>query len=600
MFQSLIQIYKSSKTAFFLSFESSKVLTSIICFLTITNGIFPSALVWIGKLIIDEILLGEFQELNFHSLTTAKPFLLVYLEAGLTFLYFGSQKLYSVAYALLRIRLGQAVNVKILSKATELELTHFEDSETYDKMTQARTEASSKPLSMVTRFFTVIQSSITIVSFFGLLFHLSPFASIGLILAAIPSFVAETKFSNHSFRLFRWKSKETREQVYLESLIAREDNAKETILYDLGKLFLDRYKSNFNRIYKEDKQLTVQKGIWSFIFGILSQLAFYGSYVWIVSLAIQKKISLGEMTMYLVIFRQGQTTFTSLLSAFGGIYEDHLYIENLNSFLEIPLVKEQGQIFFSKNKTGILFENVSFLYPGNNDYSLKNINFHLKTGEKLAIVGENGSGKTTLIKLLTKLYTPTEGNIYLDGVNLRDWDETTLRHKIGVIFQNFVQYQFMVGENIGLGDVKDSMNESRWDEASRLGMAYEFIQDLDNRFYTRLGKWFKDGRELSGGQWQKLALSRAFMRKEAEILILDEPTSAIDAEAEMKVFEHFREHTEGKTVILISHRFSTVRMADLILVLGGGEVLEWGSHNQLLEKKGRYERLFRLQQAGYQ
>lgn len=600
MFQSLLKISKSSKTAFFLSLSASKVLTIVICLLTLTNGIFPSVLVWIGKLIIDEILLGFEGEINWFTLSTAKPFLLVYLEAGLTFLFFATQKVYSVAYTLLRIKLGQEVNVKILTKAIGLELTHFEDSEIYDKMTQARTEASSKPLSMVTRFFTVIQSSITIVSFFGLLFHLSPFASLALIVAAFPSFIAETKFSNHSFRLFRWKSKETREQIYLETLMAREDNAKETLLYDLGKVFLERYKSNFNRIYIEDKHLTLHKGIWSFVFGILSQVAFYGSYVWIVTLAITKKISLGEMTMYLVIFRQGQTTFSNLLSAFGGIYEDHLYIDNLNEFLDLPILKKNGTIVTGTNNQGIIFENVSFRYPGSKNDSLNNISFHLKSGEKLAIVGENGSGKTTLIKLLTRLYSPSSGNIYLDGVNLQDWDEVTLRRKIGVIFQNFVQYQFMVGENIGIGDISNSQNESRWEEASKLGMAFDFVQDLDQKFFTRLGKWFKDGRELSGGQWQKIALSRAFMRKNAEILILDEPTSAIDAEAEMKVFEHFQEQTAGKTVILISHRFSTVRKADLILVLESGKTTEWGSHEELLKKKGRYEKLFRLQQAGYQ
>lgn len=600
MSSTFFRILKTSRIAFDLAYKSSPVLTALICILTIANGLFPSTLVWIGKLIIDSILISQIKSADWIELLQSDAVRLVYAEGLLTILYFGTQKLYNIAYTLLRIRLGQEVNERILSKAIRLELTQFEDSETYDKMTQARTEASSKPLSMVTRFFTIAQSSITIISFFGLLIKLSPLASLILVIAAIPSFIAETKFSNHSFRLFRWKAKETREQVYLETLMAREDNAKEILLFDLGKEFLNRYKENFHKIYTEDKKLTIHKGMFSFLLGLLSQFAFYGSYVWIVSLALLHKITLGEMTMYLVIFRQGQNTFSNVLSAFGGIYEDHLYIENLMEFLDLPILKRFGNKKGNQHRSGIVFDSVSFLYPGSKEPSLSNVSFELKAEEKLAIVGENGSGKTTLIKLLTRLYSPTSGNIYLDGINLEDWDEESLRRRFGVIFQNFVQYQFKVGENIGMGDVQKKQSEAEWISAAKLGMAHDFVTRLENGYSTRLGKWFKDGRELSGGQWQKVALSRAFMRTNADILILDEPTSAIDAEAEMKVFEHFREHTQGKTVILISHRFSTVRMADQILVLEQGKKTEWGSHEELLFNKGKYEKLFRLQQAGYQ
>ncbi|GBF41554.1 ABC transporter permease/ATP-binding protein [Leptospira ellinghausenii] len=568
--------------------------------MTILNGLFPSTLVWIGKLIIDSILHSKITSGNWYDLFYSETATYVYFEGIITVIYFGAQKLYFLCTTLLRIKLGQEVNERILSKAITLELSQFENSETYDQMTQARSEASSKPLSMVNRFFTIAQSSITIVSFFGLLVKLSPLASIILIIAAIPTFIAETKFSNHNFRLFRWKAKETREQVYLETLMAREDNAKEILLFNLGKEFLNRYKNNFQKIYAEDKKLTVKKSVVSFFLGLISQLAFYGSYIWIVSLALQKQITLGEMTMYLVIFRQGQSTFANALSAFGGIYEDHLYIDNLMEFLNLPVPKKIGIHKSTNTKTGIVFDQVSFLYPGSTKDSLTDISFEIPAGEKLAIVGENGSGKTTLIKLLTRLYSPTKGNIYLDGINLVDWEEESLRERFGVIFQNFVQYQFKVGDNIGMGDVKQIQSESQWMSAAKLGMAHEFVTRLDLGYQTRLGKWFQDGRELSGGQWQKIALSRAFMRSKADILILDEPTSAIDAEAEMKVFEHFREHTMGKTVILISHRFSTVRMADKILVLEQGRKTEWGDHETLLTKKGKYEKLFRLQQAGYQ
>ncbi|MCW7463204.1 ABC transporter ATP-binding protein [Leptospira limi] len=600
MLDTFFRIVQSSKIAFRLAYHSSPTLTLLITFLTILNGLFPSTLVWIGKLIIDSILHSKITSGNWYDLFYSETATYVYFEGIITVIYFGAQKLYFLCTTLLRIKLGQEVNERILSKAITLELSQFENSETYDQMTQARSEASSKPLSMVNRFFTIAQSSITIVSFFGLLVKLSPLASIILIIAAIPTFIAETKFSNHNFRLFRWKAKETREQVYLETLMAREDNAKEILLFNLGKEFLNRYKNNFQKIYAEDKKLTVKKSIVSFFLGLISQLAFYGSYIWIVSLALQKQITLGEMTMYLVIFRQGQSTFANALSAFGGIYEDHLYIENLMEFLNLSVPKKVGIHKSTNTKTGIVFDQVSFLYPGSTNDSLTDISFEIPAGEKLAIVGENGSGKTTLIKLLTRLYSPTKGNIYLDGINLVDWEEESLRERFGVIFQNFVQYQFKVGDNIGMGDVKQIQSESQWMSAAKLGMAHEFVTRLDFGYQTRLGKWFQDGRELSGGQWQKIALSRAFMRSKADILILDEPTSAIDAEAEMKVFEHFREHTMGKTVILISHRFSTVRMADKILVLEQGKKTEWGDHETLLSKKGKYEKLFRLQQAGYQ
>lgn len=600
MLDTFFRIIQSSKIAFRLAYHSSPTLTLLITILTILNGLFPSTLVWIGKLIIDSILHSKITSGNWYDLFYSETATYVYFEGIITVIYFGAQKLYFLCTTLLRIKLGQEVNERILSKAITLELSQFENSETYDQMTQARSEASSKPLSMVNRFFTIAQSSITIVSFFGLLVKLSPLASIILIIAAIPTFIAETKFSNHNFRLFRWKAKETREQVYLETLMAREDNAKEILLFNLGKEFLNRYKNNFQKIYAEDKKLTVKKSVVSFFLGLISQLAFYGSYIWIVSLALQKQITLGEMTMYLVIFRQGQSTFANALSAFGGIYEDHLYIDNLMEFLNLPVPKKIGIHKSTNTKTGIVFDQVSFLYPGSTKDSLTDISFEIPAGEKLAIVGENGSGKTTLIKLLTRLYSPTKGNIYLDGINLVDWEEESLRERFGVIFQNFVQYQFKVGDNIGMGDVKQIQSESQWMSAAKLGMAHEFVTRLDLGYQTRLGKWFQDGRELSGGQWQKIALSRAFMRSKADILILDEPTSAIDAEAEMKVFEHFREHTMGKTVILISHRFSTVRMADKILVLEQGRKTEWGDHETLLSKKGKYEKLFRLQQAGYQ
>jgi ABC-type multidrug transport system fused ATPase/permease subunit len=420
------------------------------------------------------------------------------------------------------------------------------------------------------------------------------------VIAAIPSFIAETRFSEHAFRLFRWRSPETRQQHYLETLLAREDYAKEVQLYQLGAMLLQRYRDVFRRLYDEDRDLTLKKGWWGYVLGLLSTGAFYATYAWIALAAIAGTITLGEMTMYLMVFRQGQSTFAAMLTAIGGMYEDNLYLANLYEFLEQPIPQSQGWITQGKDGDGIRFEDVSFTYPGGQQPVLKNISLHLPLGEKLAIVGENGSGKTTLIKLLTRLYTPSSGRIFLDGVDLNDWDSEVLRSRIGVIFQNFVQYQFTVGENVGVGAVAHLNDREAWEIAASKGMAKSFIDVLPQGFNTQLGKWFKGGQELSGGQWQKIALSRAFMRSAADILILDEPTAAMDAEAEMNIFNHFRALTQDRMVVLISHRFSTVRMADKIIVMSGGQIIEAGSHVQLLAAGGRYAHLFSLQAAGYQ
>jgi ATP-binding cassette subfamily B protein/ATP-binding cassette subfamily C protein len=499
------------------------------------------------------------------------------------------------------VLLGQRVNVLILEKALSLDLPHFEDSEFYDKMTQARREASSRPLSLVTRSFGLIRDAMQLVTFAGLLLQFSLWAVLVLVIAAIPPFIAETRFAGEAFRLFRWRSPETRQQHYLETLIAREDYAKEMQLYQLGSTMLQRYHNTFNRLYREDRDLTIRRGFWGYILGLFSTLAFYGAYAWIVLETIFGRISLGDMTMYLAVFRQGQSTFAAMLTSIGGMYEDNLYLSNLYEFLEQNVPQPQGKV--SRGilpNDGMRFENVKFTYPGSPKPALNGITLHLKPGEKLAIVGENGSGKTTLIKLLTRLYVPDSGRILLDGVDLQQWDIDVLRRRIAVIFQNFVRYQFTVGENVGVGDVDYMKDEGRWQSAAEKGMARPFIESMPEGFSTQLGRWFKGGQELSGGQWQKIALSRAFMRSGADILVLDEPTAAMDAEAEMQVFDRLRAIAHNQMVVLISHRFSTVRMADTIVVMAGGEIIEGGTHEELLALGGRYARLFSLQASGYQ
>jgi len=593
-------VFGYSRRALELVWSTSPRLSIALGILTILAGTLPAAVAYVGALIVDAVVAAIQAGPDRTDLTT-RVLLLVAVEGLLVAAIAGMQRGISLCQSLLRAQLGQRVNSMILEKALTLELSHFEDSEFYDKLTRARREASSRPLSLVMRTFGLVQNAISLVSYGTLLAQFSPWAVVILVVAGLPAFLAEAKFSGTAFRLFLWRSPETRMQLYLETVLAREDHAKEVKLFGLGPLLLERYRGIFRKLYREDRDLTVRRDTWGFLLGLIATATLYGAYAWVALATIASRITLGQMTMYVMLFRQGQAAVSASLAAIGGMYEDNLYLATLYEYLETPVEGQKGTILRGpRPQDGIRFENVSFTYPGAEQPALIDVNLHIRPGESLALVGENGSGKTTLIKLLTKLYLPSSGRILLDGQDLREWDEAALRRRIGVIFQDFTRYQLMLGENIGAGDVRYFEDEARWRDAAEKGMAAPTVAELPLGYQTPLGKWFNDGRELSGGQWQKIALSRAFMRSEADILVLDEPTAAMDAAAEATVYEHFRALTAGRVAILISHRFSTVRMADQIVVLQGGRIIERGSHDELMRGNGLYAHLFSLQARGYQ
>lgn len=593
-------VFRYSHRALALVWQTSRPLTLGLALCTLVAGVLPAVAAWIGQLIVDAVVAAMAHHAETGEVAWWEVLRYVLAEAGVIAIIALAQRGLSAQQSLLRALLGQKVNVMILEKAGTLSLEQFEDSEFYDKLTRARREASTRPLGLVNKTFGLAQNAISLASFGVLLVQFSPWALLVLVIGALPVFVSEAKFSGDAFRLFRWRSPQTRMQMYLETVLAREDSIKEVKLFGLEPLLLERYRSIFETLYDEDRRLTLRRETWGFLLGLLGTLAFYAAYAWVVAETVTGKLTLGEMTMYLMVFKQGQAALSASLTAIGGMYEDNLYLSNLYEYLEQPVPAERGTLTSgARPGDGIRFEGVGFRYPGAESPALSDISLHLRPGGSLALVGANGSGKTTLIKLLTRLYEPTAGRILLDGSDLREWEVQALRRRIGVIFQDFVRYQMKVGENLGAGDVAAFTDETRWEAAARRGLADGFIAGMPGGYHTQLGRWFKGGQELSGGQWQKIALSRAYMREGADILVLDEPTAAMDAAAEAAVYGDFREHSRDRMTILISHRFSTVRAADWILVIDGGKILEQGDHERLMAANGRYARLFRLQASGY-
>jgi ATP-binding cassette, subfamily B, bacterial len=594
-----------TRRAFALVWRSSRALTVALALLTVVVAAVPPAIAYTGKRIVDEVLLGS---LDGTVRWVAVELGLVALQASLT-------RGLGLVRSILGSRLGTDVNVAILERATALELRHFEDADFYDRLSRARREASSRPMSLVTESFALVQNMLTLGGYAVLLLQFSPWVVLMLMIATIPATVAEMRFSKATFRLRNWRSPDSRRLIYLEYVLANDEHAKEVKLFGLGPMFLGRYKELAERFHAEDSKLATRRSVVTTLLALLATGAFYGAYGAMAILAATKQLTLGNMTMYVLAFRSGQQAFQSILSGIGSIYEHNLYMSNLFAYLDGTVAAEDEAkaalpiAATTRNATedaadelGIRLENVSFRYPGqvkDDKWVLRNVNLFIPRGQSVALVGQNGAGKTTLVKLVTRLYEPTEGRVLLDGKDLRAWDRTELLARFGVVFQDFNQYQLKLRENVGVGSVEHLEEVKRIERAVEQGGAEKLVSGMASGIETPLGRWFQDGVELSGGQWQKVALARGFMREQADILVLDEPTAALDAEAEHAVFDRFKHLAKGRTTIIISHRFPTVRMADRILVLEKGAILEDGTHDALLAADKTYAHLYKMQAEGY-
>jgi ATP-binding cassette, subfamily B, bacterial len=596
----LSSVFAQVPGTFRLVWEADARGTVLVGVLTAVLALLPAALAWVGKLIVDAVVAAARTGL---AADRARATELVMLEFGLVVASSAGGRVLALLRELLRTHLGNHVNERILEKALDLELRHFEDADVYDKMQNARREASARPLSLVSQALAIAQNALTLAALSALLWRLSAWSVLVIVAASIPSFLAEARLSAESFRVNSWRAPEGRRLNYLEWILTRDAHVKEVKLFDLGPLVLGRYRALFRKFYEEDRRLAVRRMAYGLLFGLVALAAFYGMYVLVAARAARAEITLGDMTLYLMVFRQGQGAIQNVLSAVSALYEDALYMSNLFAYLAIPTGGEAPRRLPAATPPRgrplpIELRGVSFRYPGQERWALRDLSLSLAPGEKLGLVGENGAGKSTLVKLLLRLYDPTEGAILYGGVDLRDMDARDLRSRMGAVFQDFVRYQFTAAENVGLGNPAHVEDRALIEEAVRRGGAGALVESLPRGLDTVLGGWFESGHEISAGQWQKLAIARAFMR-EAEVLVLDEPTASIDAEGEHDLFQRFQSLAADRTAIVISHRFSTVRIADRIAVLHGGRLEELGTHRELLAREGRYAHLFRLQAEGY-
>jgi len=577
--------------------QTSRFLTVSTALIRLVRSAIPVSILYVGKLIIDQVIHLS----NDHTASHTYLWELVAIELALAILSDALGRLTTLIDSLLGDLFANHTSVKIMEHATTLDLEQFEDSLFYDKLERARQQTIGRTI-LLSQVLGQVQDMITMGFLAAGLAVFNPWLILLLVVAVLPAFIGESYFNDKNYSLSRRQTPERRELDYIRYIGASDETAKEVKLFNLSGFLIDRFRRLSNKFYIDNKKLAVRRSAWGTLFSLIGTLGYYGAYVYMISKTVQGRISVGDLTFLAGSFRQLRALLDGVLGRFTAVSQGAIYLKDFFDFFDIqPAIHPtpNARPFPNPIQHGFVFENVGFKYHNSDRFANRHLNFTLAAGEKLALVGENGAGKTTLVKLLARLYDPSEGRILLDGYDLREYDLAELRKNVGVIFQDYIRYQMTAAQNIAVGNIAEVENRELVERSAQKSMADAMIQRLAGKYDQALGRRFNQGVELSGGEWQKIALARAYM-KDAQLLILDEPTSALDARAEYEVFQRFADLTEGKTAILISHRFSTVRMADRILVLDKGELLEIGSHEELLAKEGRYAELFKLQAMGYQ
>jgi ATP-binding cassette subfamily B protein len=603
----VFQAFTSLPRVLKLVWSTQPVFTVLMGVISVLRGFSPALSAWVTKLVIDSVV----NALN-HRVDVSQVFWLVLLQLLINVSTNLLGTLSNIIQQLLQELVSNKVRLMVMEKANTLDLSFFENPEFYDKLRQAQEQATFRPVSMVSQTFELGRTIITFLSMIGLLVSLEWWIAIIALVIPIPSFIADTRYGWMGYQRMRRQSPERRQMAYYESVMTTDTYNKEVKLFGLGNFFVDNFRRLSIKFYNENRLLLIRRYMTNFLWTSLSVAANAGIYLYVAIQAVNGRITLGDLTLYAQAAQQVGSSFSGILSGISNTYENNLFVNTLFEFLEYepeihsPENPVPVPAYRSTNGNGsrivpgldIEFRNVTFAYPGKRDAVLKNVSFTIKAGEAVALVGRNGAGKTTLVKLLSRLYDPQEGEILIGGRNVKEYDLNELRQQVGVIFQDYVTYFMSARENIGVGRLNEIENMELITMAAGKTGADAVIEKLPKQYETMLGRWFDQGTQLSGGEWQKIALSRAFMR-DARVLILDEPTSSLDAQAEYEVFAHFRELTEGKTAIFISHRFSTVRLADRIFVLENGTLIEEGSHQELMALNGRYAELFNLQAEAY-
>jgi ATP-binding cassette subfamily B protein len=575
--------------------------------LRLVRSLLPVATLYVGKLIIDEVI-------RLAGTHGASPYLrdwlaggrlnhlamLLAVEFGLAVLSDALGRLVSLLDSLLSEQFTNTTSVRLMEHAATLDLEDFEDSELQDRLDRARRQTTGR-MTLMNQLFGQAQDLVTIAGFAAGLVVYAPWLIALLILALVPAFLGEAHFNSQSYSLDWMRTPERREIDYVRQTGASVETAKEVKIFGLNPFLIERYRQLADALYQDNRRLAIRRAGWGGVLTALGTVGYYVAYAFIAWRTLSGHFSIGDLTFLAGSFLRLRTLLEGLLIGFSQMAGQALYLDDLFSFFEIApeiVSPKDSRPFPMPIREGFTFEDVGFRYPGAERWAVRHLSFTLLAGEVLALVGENGAGKTTLVKLLARLYDPDEGRILLDGHDLREYDLNALRTNIGVIFQDFVRYHLTAAENIAVGRIEARDDRERIEDAAERSLADEVIEKLPAGYDQIIGKRFRTGVDLSGGEWQKVAIARAYMR-DAQVLILDEPTAALDARSEFEVFQRFKELSEGKTAVLISHRFSSVRMADRILVLADGKVEAMGTHEELLARGGRYAELFELQAAGY-